>query len=80
MYVACSNVPGRTGPRGAGTAASFSSRARYARFTHAMHAVYSTMEAELDAAGPDQAAAVHRDEGGACHDASRSDWSGESYE
>ena len=54
-------MPGRTGPRGAGTAASFSSRARYARFTHAMHAVYSTMEAELDAAGPDAAAAGDND-------------------
>jgi len=35
---------------GLGTAASMANRARYARFTASMHAVYSAMEQELDAA------------------------------
>ena len=34
---------------GLGTAASMASRARYGRFTRSMHAVYATMEEELDA-------------------------------
>lgn len=34
---------------GLGTAASLASRERYARFTGAMHVIYSTMEARLDA-------------------------------
>merc|ERR1719324_353309 len=33
---------------GLGTAASMASRERYARFTASMHAVYATMEEELD--------------------------------
>mmetsp|Transcript_108320 Transcript_108320/g.169383 ORF Transcript_108320/g.169383 Transcript_108320/m.169383 type:complete len:277 (-) Transcript_108320:151-981(-) len=45
---------------GLGTAASMASRERYARFTESMHAVYSTMEDELDKTTAEDAPAVHR--------------------
>lgn len=44
---------------GVGTMASMANKKRYARFTASMSAVYGAMEAELDAAGPDAAPAVH---------------------
>lgn len=44
---------------GLGTAASMSSRERYARFTASMHAVYSAMEEELDKATDTASSAVH---------------------
>lgn len=44
---------------GLGTAASLASRQRYARFTAAMHAVYSTMEEELDATAAAASPAVY---------------------
>ena len=44
---------------GLGTAASMASRERYGRFTTSMHAVYSTMERQFDAAAPDASPLVH---------------------
>lgn len=44
---------------GLGTAASMANRNRYARFTASMHAVYSTMEEELDKTTADHSPAVH---------------------
>ncbi|CAE8601079.1 unnamed protein product [Polarella glacialis] len=44
---------------GIGTIASMADRARYARFTASMHAVYSAMEAELDATCAKSSPAVH---------------------
>jgi len=44
---------------GLGTAASMATRERYARFTAAMYAVYSTMEQELDATAETHSPAVH---------------------
>jgi len=45
---------------GLGTAASMAGRARYARFTAAMHSVYATMEEELDRAAADAACPATR--------------------
>ena len=44
---------------GLGTAATMASVQRYGSFTRSMHAVYSTMEEELDACGPETTPAVH---------------------
>lgn len=44
---------------GLGTAASMASRERYGRFTTSMHAVYTTMERQFDAAAPNASQLVH---------------------
>jgi heme oxygenase len=44
---------------GVGTMASMASIERYRRFTTSMHAVYSSMEEEMDRAGPHAAPLVH---------------------
>ena len=44
---------------GVGTVASMASVERYRRFTTSMHAVYSSMEEEMDRAGPHAAPLVH---------------------